>query len=374
MKFFKKESSSIISQVVILSIIFGFGAGVVGQIVSDVYIDPYGQDFLLENSSPGTDVILELRPVKRFLGIEQDFEVNESIQKVSTAIAGLYREKTATSNILNQIYLPSDLVASSFILTTDGWLVTYLDGLDSSDLVVIHNGQVFNIIEEIKDSTTGVSFLKISASNLPVAVLGDSEEAVLGQLEVVINDVDQAVVTNIKSLDYSENISAGSFVLVSEEYNKSISLTDSLGDSHIGSPLINLAGEVVGIISGSDTAVPINQFRSVIVDVLRNGLIKRAYLGISYIDLAKTVGLDSELTQGLNRGALVYQDPVRDTPAFNAGLEEDDIILSVDGQLVNNENSLTELIQQYQPGDEVTLEILRDEETSAVSIVLSILE
>ena len=374
MKFFKKDSHSIISQVVILSIIFGFAAGVVGQIVSDVYIDPYDQDILLNTGTSYPELIPELRPVKRFLGIEQDFEVSASIDRVATALVGIYQEKNSLTNILNQIYLPSDLVANGFILTADGWVVTYLNDFNVDDLVVVYNNQVFDITEQVIDDVTGISFLKISANNLPVVVLGDSEEAALGQLEVVINDINQAVVTNIKSLDYASYDSAASFVLSSEDYNEMILLADNLEDNYVGSPLINLAGEVVGVVAGDNTVIPINQFRFLIVDVLRNSLVRRSYLGVSYVDLAKTTGLKEEAIQGLTRGALIYQNPGRNTPAFIAGLKEDDVILSVDGQLINSENSLTELIQQYQPGDEVFLEISRDGQVITLSVVLAILE
>ena len=357
-----------------MSIIFGFAAGVVGQIVSDVYIDPYDQDILLNTGTSYPELIPELRPVKRFLGIEQDFEVSASIDRVATALVGIYQEKNSLTNILNQIYLPSDLVANGFILTADGWVVTYLNDFNVDDLVVVYNNQVFDITEQVIDDVTGISFLKISANNLPVVVLGDSEEAALGQLEVVINDINQAVVTNIKSLDYASYDSAASFVLSSEDYNEMILLADNLEDNYVGSPLINLAGEVVGVVAGDNTVIPINQFRFLIVDVLRNSLVRRSYLGVSYVDLAKTTGLKEEAIQGLTRGALIYQNPGRNTPAFIAGLKEDDVILSVDGQLINSENSLTELIQQYQPGDEVFLEISRDGQVITLSVVLAILE
>lgn len=384
MKFFKKQKDQFISQVVIISMIFGFAAGVVGQIVADVYIDPWRQDYIISdlNANTNISIVPELRRVKKFLGIEQDFEVNNSIQKVAPALVGIYQKKSSSQNVLKQIYLPADLKANGFILTSDGWLVSYgkvLNDFRAEQLVVVYEGKIFDIKEMITDSTTGVVFLKISANNLPVVVLGDSNEATLGQLAIVLNKLGEAVVVNIKDTNYQAVAAAGDYVISSEEYGKLFLLTKGLDNTYLGSPLINLAGEITGIIKEIDlqkgfvTAVPINQFRSIILDVLRSSIIKRPFLGVSYLDLAWTVGLDPELTQGLDRGALVYQNPKTLTPASDADLQTNDIILSVDGQSVNKDTSLTDLIQQYQPGDEINLEILREGKTLNQTVTLTIL-
>jgi len=379
----KIQKNQFISQVVILSMIFGFAAGIVGQIFADVYIDPWQQDYYInQDLNTNSSVIPELRRVKRFLGIEQDFEVNKSINKIAPGLVGIYLKKPASSNILNQIYLPQDLETNGFILTSDGWIVSYgevFGDYQLERLVVIHDNKDFSVEELITDSTTGVVFLKISANNLPVVVLGDSGEATLGQLAITLNDLAEAVVVNIKSTSYWDATSASNFVVTSEEYNQLILLTDGLEETYLGSPLINLGGEVIGLIKEIDsdrglvTVVPINQFRSIILDVLRSNIVKRPFFGVDYIDLAWTIGLDRELTQGLDRGALVWQTPKRLTPAAEVGLKEDDIILSIDGQPVDQGTSLTELIQQYQPGDEISLEILRDNKTLVRSVTLAVL-
>jgi S1-C subfamily serine protease len=377
----KEQKNRIISQVVILSMIFGFTAGIVGQIVADVYIDPWQQDFNGQNLNGNQDIstIPELRRVKRFLGIEQDFEVNKSVEKVSPSLVGIYSKKPASSNLLNQIYLPENLQANGFILTSDGWVVSYGEAFANfrpEQLVVVYDNQVLSIENIITDSTTGVVFLKIPASNLPVVVLGDSDETISGQLAITLNSLNETIVTNIKNPDYQSVTSVNDYVISSEEYGKSILLTDILEDTYLGAPLVNLGGEIVGIIKEIDrsrgvvTAVPINQFRSLILDVLRSNIVKRPFLGVKYIDLAWAVGLGSSLTQ---QGALIWQNPTYNTPAADAELKEDDIIVSIDGQPVDKDSSLTELIQQYQPGDEIILEILRNGQTLNKSAILVIL-
>lgn len=377
MKFFKRTGGQYISQVVVLAVVFGFAAGVVGQLVSDVYISPTQQQYIIE---PSTNVTLvpELRRIKRFLGIEQDFEVNVSIEKIGPAIAGVYPTKIGSS-VLSQIYLPNDLLATGFTLTSDGWLVSYdgfINAINIEDITVVYDGRSFEVEELITDSVTGIIFIKISANNLPVVVLGDSDELVLGQLAVVLNDLGEVVVTNIKNNNYIQVDSGNDYVLSSEEYGEVILLSDSLSTAYLGSPVTNLIGEVVGVISqtGANTqVVPINQFRSIVLDVLRNNFVKRSYLGIDYIDLAQVKGIDTDLSQNQSRGALVFSNPFRNSPAAQADIAKNDIILSLDGQPIDEVNGLTDLVQQYQPGDSVEFEVLRDGQNLILEVTLAIL-
>jgi serine protease Do len=183
-------------------------------------------------------------------------------------------------------------------------------------------------------------------------------------------------VVNIKNPNYLEVSSANNYVISSEQYGKAILLTNDLEQTFLGSPLVNLAGEVIGVIKQVDdglvTAVPIDQFRSIILDVLRSSIVKRPLLGVDYIDLASINGLSKDLTQGLNQGALIWKNPSRNTPAFAADLREDDIILNIDGQAVDSNSNLTQLIQQYQAGDQIDIEILRDGQTLSRTATLVI--
>jgi serine protease Do len=125
--------------------------------------------------------------------------------------------------------------------------------------------------------------------------------------------------------------------------------------------------------AGSSYAVPVNQFRNIILDVLRNGQIKRPWLGINYVDLTGISGWDESLTQKQTHGALVWQNPKANTPAAQAGLKANDIILSIDGQPVDKNSRLADLVQVYKAGDELELEILRQGKTIKVKVKLGIL-
>jgi S1-C subfamily serine protease len=377
MKIFKQPSGNLIPLVVVLAITFGFMAGLIGQLVSDVYLTSYQQ------SLPDTNINLppstpELYRVKRFLGIQQDFEVNNALNKLTPTVVGVYPARLATAD-LSQIYLPSDLTATGLTLTSDGWILTYSPTISENnfdDFVVIHQGVVFAIDQAVVDNLTDTVFLKISANNLPVAVLGDSADLNLGQLVLAANDLGEASIGNIKDLNYTAITTGSNYVFSTENYHQTIVLDAELDGYYVGSPVVNLGGEIVGLVSqsvGNNTVIPINQFRPVILDVLRSNIVKRSYVGLRYLDLSQVKGLSNDLTQDQTKGALVYTNPVRNSPASVVGIVKDDIILSVNGQALNAVDNLTDLIQQYKPGDKLTFGLLRRGQSLNVELTLALL-
>ncbi|MFA5022487.1 MAG: S1C family serine protease [Patescibacteria group bacterium] len=385
MKFIKKSKDQSISQIVILSMVFGLVSGVVGQIIADVYIDPWKDNYVNETLTPKqriTATIPELQKIQKSLGLQQDFEVNDSVTKMAPSVIGVYFKKASGSSILNQIYLPAELQANGFILTSDGWLLSYgkiLSTTKKDQLVVVYDQKAFAVENKVVDTTTGVVFLKINANNLPVVAIGDSSEITLGQVVIALNDLREVGVTNVKNVNWQPALGASNMVMSSETYSQLISLNTSLADAYLGSPLVNLSGEVIGIIREADsksrlaTVIPVNQFHRAVLNVLKGNEIVRPFLGINYIDLALAVGLDQSLTKGLTRGALVYQKPKEKSPASLADIQANDIILSVDGQTVNKNSSLTDLILQYQPNDKISLEISREGKIFTKAVTLAAL-
>ena len=383
-KFFKKAKQSLISEVVILAAIFGFAAGVVGQIFSDVYFTPWRQADVMDNlnrDQANLAVVPELRRTKRLVGGEQDFAVAEAVQRVELSLVGFYQKKISSSSLIRQIHLDQELLGNGFILTSDGWLVAaaaVISGTDLKNLVVVSGAQEYAINQAVTDPMTQVVFIKIAADNLPVVVLGDSQSNFSGQLLTSVNALGEVAVSHIKQVGYQGHHRAEDYILSTERYQKVILLADPLATNYVGAPLVNLAGEVVGIITAAQNqslaaaAGPINQFRPVILNVLKSGLTKRPYLGLEYLDLANIpAGVAACIEQ--SRGALIYSAPQRNSPAADADLRLNDIILSVDNQPLDQDNNLTEVIQQYQPADQLTFEILRDNQRLTKQITLSLL-
>lgn len=383
---FKKESKGLISQTVILAMIFGFSAGMVGQIFSDVYINPWQQDFgifSLDDIQNTSQIVPELKKIKKFLGIQQDFEVNNSVVKVYPTLVGVYHKKTAGADGLKKVYLTNEMISTGSILTSDGWIFTagsQLQSLKKEQLSVVYSNKSYDVAKFIVDSQTGIVLLKINATNLPVISMGDSDEVTAGLLALTLNFSGDTLVSNVKNGEYISRTKETDLVLSSDKDTKQIQLADTFKPAFVGSPLVNLAGEVVGVVSDSGkdanvlTAVPINNFRNVVVEVLRSGSVVRPYLGVSYVDLAYAWGIDAGLAQNQSQGALVWAAPKATSPAALAGIKLKDIIISVDGQLVDKNTSLSDLVKMYKPDSEIDLAIMRDGKTQNLKVKLGTLE
>lgn len=384
MKFFKSSKNQIISQIVILSVIFGFWAGIVGQLFSKVYIDPLITNYSIGETNRNLSTIPELHRVKRFLGTELDFKINETIQKIKPTLVGIYLKKSGfLDKSLTQIYLEKNFLGNAFILTSDGWLITQKSIIDNNSLeqlVFVIDKKVFSAEELKADKLTNVVFVKIKANNLPVVDLGDFLESDAGQVVLAVNSLGEAVVTNIAKLDYQPKEASNDFIESSEKFSKSILLRDSLDSSFQGTPLVNLGGEVIGVVNSLDKnkkltlAIPVNYFRFTIPQLLKTGKIKVPYLGINYLDLAKIIGISENISQGLNKGALVYSRPDKISPAAQGGIKVNDIITKINNEELSTFKNLTEIIQEYQIGDKIILTILREGQEISVEVYLGVVE
>lgn len=379
LKFWKKskvKEDSFTIKVIILAVFFGFSAGVVGQMVSHVYLDPYLTPNNYLTNVNQNDSVPELRKVKRFLGTQQDIVVEEINKKVILSLAGLYLKKANNEDIINRIYREDEMLANAFVLTSDGWLVTNSDVFtkyNENKVIVVLGARTYEVVRTVTDPLTNVVFIKIEAKNLPVVTLGDWQEASLGQTVLVLNSSGQSVLTNIESLNYKNQNSAQDLIRSSEEFYNFILIKDSLDETFQGAVILNLGGEVMGILDEIEKgnfkmAIPTNYFSNVITSVLRRGEISRPALGVSYVDLSESNAM------GHTKGALIYANPSRTSPAFQAGLEEGDIILKVDDIPVDQRSDLTQLIQDYRVGDEVELLILREGQERTVEVFLGQVE
>jgi len=114
------------------------------------------------------------------------------------------------------------------------------------------------------------------------------------------------------------------------------------------------------------------------ISLLKEGDLARPYLGVHYIDLARAIGIDAEISQGRQAGALLWSAEGDESKAVNegspagqAGLQKGDIILSVNGQIINSHSGLARFLLDYNPGDRLSLTVLRDGEELSVNITLA---
>ncbi len=257
-------------------------------------------------------------------------------------------------------------LGSGVIVSPEGYILTNNHVIDgATDVrVTLSDKREFKARIIGADPKTDVAVLRIDAKNLTPITIGDSSKVQVGDVALAIGDpfgVGQTVTKGIIS-------ATGRGGLGIEDYEDFLQTDAPINPGNSGGALINDRGELVGlntaIIShgsggsqGIGFAVPANLARQVMDQVLKNGHVTRAYLGIYPQDvtpaMAKAFG--EKDTQGI-----VVGDVSPNSPAKEAGIQRGDIILQINGKPVTDSNQLRMSVSMMQPGTELKLKTLRN--------------
>ena len=271
---------------------------------------------------------------------------------------------------------------SGFVISADGYVLTNYHVVAETEEVMVTFADGRELEAELVglDQRTDIALLKVEADEpLPTIKIGDSKNLTVGEWVLAIGSpfgFDQTVTAGI--------VGAISRRLPSDNLVPFIQTDAAINPGNSGGPLINLAGEVVGVNSqiytrtgtfaGVSFAIPINLVMEV-QEVLRaDGRVRRGYLGVRFDpvteDIAVSFGLDNPT------GALIQNlgDPdhphLPPGPAEKAGLREGDIILNFDGEEVVDGNDLPTIVGGRRPGEEVDIVVWREAERMTVTAVL----
>ena len=272
-------------------------------------------------------------------------------------------------------------LGSGVIISKDGYIITNNHVVGDVDelLVKLLDGTEYKAELIGTDPTTEVALIKINAKNLPIAELGNSEKLQIGEWVIAIGN----------PLELESTVTAGIIsalnrdidIIRSKDNTRGIEnfiQTDAaINPGNSGGALVNSQGQVIGINTAIATktryymgygfAVPINIAKSVVSDLKKYGEVRRGYLGVYIAPVdpvtARGVKLDKP------RGVLV-NSVITGSAADQVGIEEGDVILSVNGKEVNQPNELQAKIAAYNPGDKVELKIWRDGKEKKFSVTL----
>jgi serine protease Do len=279
---------------------------------------------------------------------------------------------------------------SGFIFDSNGWILTNKHVVEGADEISVQlndsrvfSGRVYGI-----DTLTDLAIVKIDATGLPVATLGSSEELQLGQLAIAIGNplgnFENTVTTGVVS-GLGRQIQAGdSTGSSSEQLNNLIQTDAAINPGNSGGPLINSAGQVIGINTavnqdpqGIGFAIPISVARPISELALAGEAIARPWIGVYYklvdAQVANDLGLSVDHGVLIDRPASGGPAIFAGSPADTAGLAEGDVVVAVDGDAVDADHDLSTRILPHLPGDEVILSVVRDGRTLEISVTLGTL-
>ena len=264
---------------------------------------------------------------------------------------------------------------SGFIISSDGLIVTnkhVIDEPDAEFIVILNDGTRFPAEALGRDPFNDLAIMKIDGQGLPTVVLGDSDAITIGQTVIAIgnslgeyqNTVTKGVISGI-----NRRVIAGSFGST-DVIEEAIQTDAAINPGNSGGPLINLDGEVIGVNTAISRAgqligfaIPVNTAKQVTESVLSFGRIVRPWLGVRYVMNNPT--LAEENSYGVAYGALLVPGSLGESavlpesPADKAGLLTDDIILTINGERLDEGNPLGKIIARFAPQDTVELLVLR---------------
>lgn len=275
---------------------------------------------------------------------------------------------------------------SGFVISPDGLILTNKHVVYDKDAfytVMTNDGKKYDAKVLAQSPNLDLAVVKINVSNFPTVTLGDSDGLRLGQSAIAIgnalgefrNTVSVGVVSGL-----ARTITASGDGVGTETIENVIQTSAAINQGNSGGPLLNLKGEVIGInvatVSGAQNigfAIPINQAKKAIESVKNTGRIITPYIGVRYIlnssDLAKKEKLSVDygvLVRGSSDGPAV----VKNSPADKAGIKAEDIVLEINGEKINAQQTLASLIQKYSVGDTIKLKILRNGKEMEISVKL----
>jgi len=281
--------------------------------------------------------------------------------------------------------VPVKGVASGFVISADGYIVTNAHVVEGADKVTVtlNDGSTHEAEVVGTDALKDIAVLKINAKALPVATLGDSDRVRIGEPAIAIGSpfgLEATVTAGIISTT-ARDPSELKLPVDARRVQKLLQTDAAINQGNSGGPLLNARGEVIGVNQAIlpyaqriGFAIPINEVKSTIDQIMKEGKVTYPAIGVVIQDVTKDSYKDLKIE--VDHGAYVWQVNAGG-PADKAGLEPGDVILRINEVSISKSNDLIEEIQKHKVGDRVTLLVAKDgkkDRQSKVAVILGELD
>jgi len=271
-------------------------------------------------------------------------------------------------------------IGTGFVIAKDGLIVTnkhVVADANAKYRVITKDDKEYEVKKIYRDPANDLAILKIDASGLKPVELGDSDKLKVGQFVIAIGtalgEFRHTVTTGVIS-GLGRGITAGSpFEGYVERLDNVIQTDAAINPGNSGGPLLNSAGQVIGVnvavaAEGQNIgfALPINLVKETLANFEKTGRFERAFLGVRY----RMISQDLALLNDVPQGAYIVE-VVSGSPADKAGIKQGDIITKLDGQPVREKDGgLAKLIASKKIGDRVRLTVWREGKERELEAVL----
>ena len=283
---------------------------------------------------------------------------------------------------------PATGVGSGIIYDAGGWVLTNRHVVaDATEVTVeLQDGRELTASVYGVDTLTDLAIVKIDATGLPAARIGDSSALKPGQIAIVIgsplgtftNSVTSGVISALgRELVVSDPVTGER-----RELRNLVQTDAAINPGNSGGPLVDASGAVVGVSTayaqqaqGIFFAIPINIAKPIMRQAVAGEPLSRPWIGIVYVSIDRNAAEENDLP--IDYGAWIASDtadgspPIwADSPAADAGLQADDIVTAIDGRQIDAAQGLDDILSLYEPGDRLTLSVLREGTTLQVGLTL----
>ncbi len=269
---------------------------------------------------------------------------------------------------------PVQGIGSGFIISKNGLILTNFHVVEGADefVVTLNDGRSYRGRLIGFDAASDLALIRVNATDLPNVILGNSDKLKIGELAIAIG--------NSLGLAGTPSVTVGVISAINRHikaqrlYMGLIQTDAAINPGNSGGPLINSAGEVVGIntaivpyAQGIGFAIPINLAKRVVDDILNYGRPLRPWLGI----LGATITPQLSDYYGLPvKNGVIVVNVVEDSPADKAGIRRNDIIIALNDKPVHTIEELQDIVNTSRVGDSILIKIYRDNKSFNLETIL----
>lgn len=327
---------------------------------------------------------INLKPIKPAANQTQPLSDEQqsilAVRSIKPSVVSIYGNSSQYMNNNPLPYSVETISGTGFVWSQDGLIVSnnhVVSDPKAQYYVSFADGTTYTATIVGQDQFDDVALLKIDATNLPVAKLGNSDALETGQTVFAIgntlgkyqNTVTKGVVSGLgRALD------EGSDSNPQPRLQNMIQTDAAINPGNSGGPLIDMAGEVIGMDTLIDTsgsglgfAIPISTIKNAVQQLQQFGKVSRPYIGVTFTTITPAAQALRGITTA--QGAIVEQ-VAPGGPAARAGIQVGDIITAINGQKLDRQNELDIVINKYMAGTQITLTYSRNGQSTDVPIIL----